>query len=770
MANGTDYSTWTFKPVGGAAPAPAGAAAPDYSKWSFKPAKGATPAAPQQGIVGKALSALPTDPFQQAAPSRQEMGTLPWLGERAVEVAGGGLGGLAGGAAGLLSPVPGGAFAGEALGSTAGLGLADIINNAINRHFFGKGADVSLSNVEQAAKANLAGSLIGGAAGKVLGPLVGRIAGRGGAEAAAKEAATAGEAEAGAAKEAMTAGQQALRAQSGEALGAAPGQIAKQILPDAEKEAMQRSLGRTVEESVAAQTLPPAAGGGPGPAMLARRGEFTDAMRGIMGLGSKQGALVSEDVTPEFWTRMQGITEPTDAMREISATPQRFLQIASRADPQQSSILRREFADAVNLGKIRPDETMRPALQQLGFKGVLVKPEAWEKADQTLAYLPDMLAQNPRALARYNSMLNQHIAAARLTENQGIIDLAQKQAAGLPAKTREGILNAIKAARTPEDQADAALQAFDAMNPQAAGQAKAVEAIMGYKPQAGFLGQMLKRRLRRGFLMPATLGIGAVMGHAGSPVAAATLGTLGIGMGIRAGLRKAFLYSIQHDEDAGLQFLRAINNPGIEDNFSRITRTVVDASMADVVKNQAGPRAPSEPADDEYDPSKWEYPPMITDRTSSPGPMGKQIEREQANQISTDRGKQDPKHIDEIQDLNTQLSKGKTPNIHHDLSAGRLSPEEIRKLVANDPATLNGMFQGMDLATAMQAFSQGTPEEKEMALAPLVQKLNDEGRNLDPAQRRALMAQLRRAMPGGDEQQPPDQQPMPPQGPQGMAQ
>jgi hypothetical protein len=475
-----------------------------------------------------------------------------------------------------------------------------------------------------------------------------------------------------------------------------------------------------------------------------------------MGLGSKQGALVSEDVTPEFWTRMTQIAEPTDAMKEIASNPQRFLQIASRATPEQNSVLRTEFADAVNLGKVKPDELMRPALQKMGFKWVLVKPEAWMRADQTLDQLPQMLAQNPRALARYNSLLNDAIGSARLTENQGIIDLATKQAQGLPAKTREGIMAAINAAKTPDAKADAALKAFGAMDPAAAGQQKAVEAVMGYQPQASWMGQILKRRMRRGILLPVSLGVGAAMGHPGGIAAAGTMGVVGLGMGLRAGMRKAWLHSIQSSPEAAAEFFKVMNNPGLEGNLSKLAKSVVDASMADVATHQMSPGEPAPSAPPPAgSPDDYEYPPLITDRTHSPGPMGKAIEREQAVQIATPRGQQDPKHVDQVQELNTSIAKGKAPNIHADLNSGRLAPEEVRKLVANDPATLAGMFQGMDLPSAMQAFAKGTPEEKEMALGPLVQKLNDEGRNLQPAQRRALMAQLRQALPGQDQPQEP---------------
>jgi hypothetical protein len=37
-------------------------------------------------------------------------------------------------------------------------------------------------------------------------------------------------------------------------------------------------------------------------------------------------------------------------------------------------------------------------------------------------------------------------------------------------------------------------------------------------------------------------------------------------------------------------------------------------------------------------------------------------------------------------------------------------------------------------------------DEKELALGPLVQKMNDEGKNMKPQQRRVMMAQLQRAM------------------------
>ena len=86
------------------------------------------------------------------------------------------------------------------------------------------------------------------------------------------------------------------------------------------------------------------------------------------------------------------------------------------------------------------------------------------------------------------------------------------------------------------------------------------------------------------------------------------------------------------------------------------------------------------------------------------GPMSRDIERKQARQIATERGREDPTHVDQIQDLNRQVASGDTPDIHHDLNSGRLSYNEVQKLVQPRPADPSALFQGMNLADAVDAF------------------------------------------------------------------
>jgi hypothetical protein len=131
---------------------------------------------------------------------------------------------------------------------------------------------------------------------------------------------------------------------------------------------------------------------------------------------------------------------------------------------------------------------------------------------------------------------------------------------------------------------------------------------------------------------------------------------------------------------------------------------------------------------------------------SNIGPMARDVERKQATQIATERGRQDSGHIDQVQELHSQVAQGEVPDIHQDLASGRLSNEEVRKMLADRPRDPSALFHGMNLADAVDAFSKGTDMEKSLSLQALAQKIQNEGQNLQPVQRRALMAQLQRAL------------------------
>jgi len=765
MANGFGGS-WVpvDAPAGGAPAAPAAAAPAPAPKGGFGgkwvPVKGGAEAKP--GILSRAAAALPQNPLDQSAKGE---GWVPWLGERALEVGLGGVGALGGGALGALTaPVTGpvGALAGGTLGSTAGLDLANMIESYAKRKIYGEqaAAPITAGNVWDATKANLLGSAVGEGLGAVGGPLVRSMLGTQEVRDVGKLAETGAQRLATGAEEAAT--------QKGETMAASQAKLAEKFRPQAALEARQQALGRSMEDTMAARTFAPTSTGTEGPALLARRSEFSNLLRDAQMPPTAQGGmrqiLRSRDLPDEFFQQLHGMNEPTDAMRQIFSTPERAMQFAQRITTDEGrGVMRREFADAVNLGKIKPDEKgwamMAPALKKLGFKGVLAKPEAWMKANSAIDNLPKIFEQYPGALASFNAAMKNASTKATTAESSSIVRLAMAQTEGLPVKTREAIEAAIGAAKTPEEQANAALKAFGVKVPQGQGPTLVQRAIMDFKPGEDRTTSMMKRMaVRRAIFM----GGGMIAGSAGGVGGPVGIAGVGAALGLRAGLRKAWLWSIQHSPEAAEAFYRSTNNIGLPGNLETVAKHIIDASAADATaqidmafsgKGLGRQPVPAGEADDYWNP------PLITDRTHSPGPMGKEIERQQALAIATPRTAQDPAHIDRLQDLQKDISQGKSPQLQTHLNSGRLSPEEIRKLVAKDPATLNGMFSGMDIATAMQAFSKGTPEEKQLALQPLVQKLNDEGRQMPPLQRRALMAQLSQALGQQPDQGQPDQGP-----------
>lgn len=198
------------------------------------------------------------------------------------------------------------------------------------------------------------------------------------------------------------------------------------------------------------------------------------------------------------------------------------------------------------------------------------------------------------------------------------------------------------------------------------------------------------------------------------------------------------------------QLARGLTSPGWEafqsslanSDFARAGASTMKSTLRGLTvqklqREMFGGQEPSLPPPSEPEPEKT---------SMNFGPMFKDLSRKQAVQIATERGRQDPGHLDQVQDLNKQVAGGATPDIHQDLSTGRLSNAEVAQMLAPTPGDPSGMFQGLDLADAVEAFSRGTDDEKSLALPALAQKMNNEGRNLPPAQRRALMAQLRQAL------------------------
>src|SRR5262245_23977097 len=148
-------------------------AAPDATPTATPAA--AAPGTRKMGILG------------EEGPSRKEMGTLPWLGERALELAGniggGALGGLVAAPAalaeaGTIAGIPLAAATewaairgGEAAGQTA----ADVGNALINQYAYGTKANITPGSVLKDFAYNVPGAVVGGAVSHFLPGIAGRL-------------------------------------------------------------------------------------------------------------------------------------------------------------------------------------------------------------------------------------------------------------------------------------------------------------------------------------------------------------------------------------------------------------------------------------------------------------------------------------------------------------------------------------------------------------------------------------------------------------------
>jgi hypothetical protein len=342
-------------------------------------------------------------------------------------------------------------------------------------------------------------------------------------------------------------------------------------------------------------------------------------------------------------------------------------------------------------------------------------------------------------------MLTQSAAAAR---DHGIAQLRKLGPVG------ENTLREVAAAKNPQEQAQIIDKFFSGIGRQGQGMAQKIgqaQKIWGGQlvprqivkdlgvetPQPWMLRQAGRPGAAPWYAVAG--GLGGLMFGRLSPFWTMMAGVGGTISGYRM-IQKAILKSLTGEEVAPM--MSALTHR----SYDQIGSILAKAGERDIVRNLSANIAAG------YGREKLGNP-LQAPPTPRPGPemrigpMSKDIERKQAVAMSTERGREDPGHVDQVQDLNKQIAQGRTPNIHQDLNSGRLSNSEVRQMVANTgPASPADLFKNMSLPDAIDAFSRGTRDEKALALAPLSQKLNDEGRNLRPEQRRALMAQLQRAM------------------------
>jgi hypothetical protein len=441
------------------------------------------------------------------------------------------------------------------------------------------------------------------------------------------------------------------------------------------------------------------------------------------------------DFGPDFFRAIGKTSEPSDAMSALFKNPQRALQVATGANAEEKATLRDLYGDAVNRGVLTPEKEQAPALKAMGFSGPLAKPDAWIYEQKAVPKLADLFENAPAARQKYIAAVQDAASKAREASAKEVVKEARTQAKTL-GPTGQRIIAAINAAKTPQEQADIATKAFIGLNPdQAVGALKRaqkdafIKAVQNAKPnQKGFYGYMIRRAMYTSLAAPPLL----MMGH---PYYAELAAITGVPVGVKEMMSAAYRYSLRSPE-AATAFYNAIANPGTPSSLQTIARMAVDASISDAT-SQLGKSAAG---------ISLEKPVAPAPLRTGPGPLARAIEDKRAQTIAGARGANSPTRIDRISELDKGVAGGDTPNVTDDLKTGRLSTRDVRKIVEGHKPSVMAMFDGLSIPDSIAAFADATPEEQQAALPALANKINQEGKGMQPQERQAMLAQLKKAM------------------------
>ena len=458
------------------------------------------------------------------------------------------------------------------------------------------------------------------------------------------------------------------------------------------------------------------------------------------------------DFGKDFYRAIGKASDPSDAGAALFTNPQRMLQLASGANPEEKAVMRETFADWFNRpgnGEKVINREQAPALAAMGFKGALAKPEGWIYADKAQANLSEVLENAPQARQKYVDAINKAQADLRAELHQQIVKDALNETKKLgPAGGR--IRVAIQAGKTPEQQANAAMKAFSELDPQAAQQEAAqvaaksaprharmtlgrfqppspqeagVKAVMGYTPGGNNIWNRMKYYGQRYAIL------GVPMALTGRAYFLETAGITGVTVGIRESIAKAFRYSIQKSPEAAAEFVRATLNPGAKGSLDTIARSIVESSLP-AETAQIGHAAP---------------------RSKGPGPMSSAIEQRKAEKIAGTRTS--PERLAIVEDLNRKIASGDQPDVQDNLKNGRLSTTEVRKMLdQNEGHNIASALDGLTVHDSIEMLAKANPQEKELYFPAVIQKIQNESGKLPMEQRQSILAQLSNAMQSEKEQ------------------
>lgn len=458
----------------------------------------------------------------------------------------------------------------------------------------------------------------------------------------------------------------------------------------------------------------------------------------------------------QFEDAINSSARPVDTAAHIFNEPERALDLARLGDENTKGSMRELYAQWVNEnGDKVIDPSHAAFLKEIAPGTPYADPKAWVYEKKAQDHLQSVIDSSPEVKARWEGLIKQDTQAALDDYYKGIAKFAF-QDAGRFGPIGDRLITSMRG-KTPEQQAQLASEFYSKLTPeqaqmavkqpspeQAAGGAitelkatqktpqraayeaqiaaprtarqalqayqpkdpseAAIQAIQGHGYKPSWLSGSATRRLA--WTIPGAIGGAVTYGHPSGYA----IGALAVDAPIwgREALVKSFQESLRDPVEAR-RFYQAITNPGTKSNFEFLASQAAKAGVALAAENAGVSMATPQSTAPANSPAK-------------PGPAIKALHQTRAEHLAPT-----PSASKRAVKVSTDVSRGKNPEVTHDLNRGRLSMDETNKLIqhasADDPMA---MVQGVSLQDAMDALDVANPHERALLMPMVEQRLRKE--------------------------------------------
>lgn len=452
-----------------------------------------------------------------------------------------------------------------------------------------------------------------------------------------------------------------------------------------------------------------------------------------------------KEVFDNFNDKVSDTPVPTEAAKDLFEEPRRAVEwLGMKPTPKEKLAARDLYADYVQNG-LREGKSLpsliNPAHADFLKQLVPNTPFASEEGIRHLMTkemaVEDVLSTSPEVRDAFMRNFVPSLRSAVESQQMATVQDALKQAKSM-GSVGANITRQIEGAQTPGDKFRVAIKAMTGADPddlvkpqgqapqmpaQKSPEAAGREAIIKQFPNAenppttpdeaavhaiqtgqttfakGHAAYFIQRARA---MWPIYLAIGGPSLASGRMSYSGVMLMLGGAQAASEVLKKSFVKSLE-DPQKAYAFWQALNNPAAASSMNTLGRVGADAVMSDLlshgIKKATGTSLEG------------------TDAKPETGPGVESLEKSRADAIAPT-----PSAAARATDVMKDLSKDKSPDVSHDLNRGRLSLEEVNKILKTGSKTdAMAMLDHVPLSEAMDSLEVAGPDERKM-LVPLVQQ------------------------------------------------